>query len=445
MADGFPTGFLWGVATASYQIEGSPLADGAGASIWHRFAHTPRTIANGDTGDVACDSYRRWKDDVALMSELGIKSYRFSVAWGRIFPEGTGSVNEKGISFYERFVEALLNAGITPFVTLYHWDLPGALQDRGGWPNRDIAGWFSDYASVLFDRLGDRVRHWITLNEPLVTTNIAHILGAHAPGIRDVYAGLRAQHHQLLAHGMAVKALRASNRGGEIGITLVLTPALPATDSAADVAAAELHADHYHRSYLGPLFGRGYPDRVRVHFGRAWPEERAGDGELIAQPIDFLGINYYSRARVAHAPGHGLLGVRTLEPEGKKTDMGWVIDPQGFHDVLVWLRGEYPPLPIYITENGAAFPDVVDGNGQIEDPDREDYIRTHLQQLRRAISDGVDVRGYFLWSLLDNFEWSFGFSKRFGIVRVEPTDQRRTIKRSGRWYSNVIAANGTNL
>lgn len=439
----FPEGFLWGCATASYQIEGSPLADAAGVSIWHRFSHTPGNVERGETGDIACDHYRRWREDVALMRELGLKAYRFSVAWPRILPEGRGAVNAAGLAFYERLVDALLEAGIVPFVTLYHWDLPATLQDMGGWANRDVAGWFADYAAALFDRLGDRVRHWITLNEPWCVAHLGYIAGVHPPGMRDLWAGLRAAHHLLLAHGRAVQAFRArSVRGGQIGITVNLGPQHPASASQADRAAAERSHAYHNRLFLDPIFLGRYPELLTAWFGSAWPRVLDEDFREMATPIDFVGVNYYSRAVVAHEPGAGLLHTRTIPQPGLHTAMGWEVYPEGLYETLTWIREAYGDPLLFVTENGAAFEDRPDETGQVADDERLDYLRRHFHQAHRAIQDGVRLGGYFVWSLLDNFEWALGYSKRFGIVRVDFETQKRTIKKSGRWYAQVIAQNG---
>lgn len=446
----FPDGFLWGAATASYQIEGSPLADGAGPSIWHRFAHTPGTIRAGETGDVACDHYRRWREDVGLMRELGLKAYRFSMAWPRVLPDGRGKVNEPGLSFYDRLVDALLDAGIVPFVTLYHWDLPGALQDEGGWANRDVVGWFADYADLVFGRLGDRVRHFITLNEPLVVADAGHIAGVHAPGMRDLCAGMRAVHHLLLAHARAVQAFRASRAGdGEIGITLNLWPSHPASASPEDGAAAERSSAYNNRLFLDPIFRGCYPEVIvprlleALGSAEAWPGMQPGDLRQIQKPVDFLGINYYSRSVVQAAPGEGLLDSRPVRQAAPHTEMDWEVYPEGLYEILAWIRRTYGDTPVYVTESGAAYPDVVEpGSGMVNDDDRLAYLRDHFIQAHRAIQDGVDLRGYFVWSLLDNFEWAHGYSKRFGIVHVDFGTQRRTIKKSGRWYREVIERNG---
>ena len=437
----FPDGFLWGAATASYQIEGSPLADGAGASIWHRFSHTPGTTHNGDTGDVACDHYRRWQEDVALMREMGLKAYRFSISWPRVLPEGKGAVNPAGLDFYDRLVDALLEAGIEPMITLYHWDLPGALQDLGGWANREIVNWFGDYTQVMAQRLGDRVRLWATLNEPWVFTFLGYVQGYHAPGMRDLWAGLRAVHHALLAHGEAVARMRAIlPEQVRVGIVLNLAPQHPATDSEEDKAAAErVHAMN-NALFVEPLVKGTYPALAEQMVGFAWPKIQSGDMERIAQPIDFIGVNYYSRGIVKHAE-HGYLQAEGVGNEGAQyTDMGWEVYPDGLYEILQWVHSEAPQLSLYVTENGAAFRDELQ-DGRVADGQRLEYLRQHFTQAHRAIQDGVPLKGYFVWSLMDNFEWAYGYSKRFGIVYVDYATQRRIWKDSARWYQQVIAAN----
>jgi beta-glucosidase len=437
----FPDGFLWGAATASYQIEGSPLADGAGASIWHRFSHTPGTTHNGDTGDVACDHYRRWQEDVALMREMGLKAYRFSISWPRVLPEGKGAVNPAGLDFYDRLVDALLEAGIQPMITLYHWDLPGALQDLGGWANREIVNWFGDYTQVVAQRLGDRVRLWATLNEPWVFTFLGYVQGYHAPGMRDLWAGLRAVHHALLAHGEAVARMRAIlTEQARVGIVLNLAPQHPAIDSEEDKAAAErVHAMN-NALFVEPLVKGTYPALAEQMVGFAWPKIQSGDMERIAQPIDFIGVNYYSRGIVKHAE-HGYLQAEGVGNEGAQyTDMGWEVYPDGLYEILQWVHSEAPQLSLYVTENGAAFRDELQ-DGRVADGQRLEYLRQHFTQAHRAIQDGVPLKGYFVWSLMDNFEWAYGYSKRFGIVYVDYATQRRIWKDSARWYQQVIAAN----
>ena len=438
----FPEGFIWGAATSSYQIEGSPLSDGAGPSIWHRFAHTHGNVLNGDTGDVACDHYRRYPEDVALMKEMGLKAYRLSVSWSRVFPEGKGRINERGLDFYDRLVDALMEAGVTPFVTLYHWDLPGALQDLGGWTNPDIADWFAQYTMAMYLRLGDRVAHWITLNEPWVTMNAGHIDGRHAPGMRDTFAGLKTARSLMLAHGRAVQTYRACGGKGDIGITLNLDRYHPATSSDEDRACAERSNAYIDRLFLDPIFKGSYPEELAEWFGDAWPAFDNEDMEVISTPIDFLGVNYYTRNVVAHKEGSGPLHAERVRQSAPHTVMDMEIYPEGMHDLLSWIRDAYGSPPMYITENGAPFEDRVTPSGEVDDGDRIDYLRLHFAQAHRAIQDGVDLRGYFVWSLMDNFEWAQGYSRRIGLVRVDYDTQRRIVKKSGRWYRDVIARNG---
>ena len=441
----FPDGFLWGAATAAHQIEGSPLADGAGPSIWTRFAHTPGMTLNGDTGDVACDHYRRWKQDVALMRELGLKAYRFSVSWSRIHPEGTGRVNPAGLDFYSRLVDELLENGIEPLVTLFHWDLPAALDDRGGWLNRDCADWFADYGTTLYRALDGRVKKWATLNEPWVVTDGGYLHGALAPGHRSRYEAPIAAHNLMRAHGAAVQAYRAEG-AHEMGLVVNIEPKYPASDSAEDAAAVRRAHAYMNEQFLHPaLLGR-YPDELKDIFGDAWPEWPAEDFALIRQPLDFVGINYYTRSVTAAGDSYPQRTAVVRQPLGTYTETGWEVFPQGLTDLLLWFKDTYGDLPVYITENGAAFfdPPVAEG-GRVRDPLRTDYLRKHLSAIHDAIAAGVDVRGYMAWSLLDNLEWSLGYSKRFGIVHVNYGTQERTPKDSARWYSKVIASNGRTL
>jgi beta-glucosidase len=442
----FPAGFLWGAATSAYQIEGSPLADGAGPSNWHRFAHTPGLTRNGDTGDVACDHYRRFRDDVALMRELGLTAYRFSISWSRVLPLGTGSVNAAGLAFYERLVDTLLENGIAPMATLYHWDLPAALDDRGGWLNPDIAHWFADYARVLFRALDDRVTMWVTLNEPWVVTDGGYLHGTLAPGHRNRYEAPIASHHLLRAHGAAVQAYRTEGRH-RIGLVVNLEPKYPASESAEDAAATRRADAYMNRQYLDPVFLGRYPDEMQEIFGDAWPAWPQHDFDLVRAKLDFLGINYYTR-NVTRADGAAwpvrATGVR--QDRAVYTETGWEVFPQGLTDTLTWVRSRYGDLPLYITENGAAFPDPASSAVPLpEDTQRVDYLRSHLRAVHTAIQGGCDVRGYFCWSLLDNLEWSLGFSKRFGIVHVDFATLQRTPKASARLYASVIASNGTVL
>lgn len=439
----FPDGFVWGAATSAYQIEGSPLADGAGPSIWQRFAHTPGMMNNGDTGDVACDHYRRMPEDVALMRDLGLKAYRFSVAWARVLPQGTGKVNPRGLDFYERLVDTLLANGIEPMLTLYHWDLPAALDDRGGWLNPDIAEWFAEYTSVMVRKLDDRVKRWVTLNEPWVVTDGGYLHGALAPGHRSRFEAPIASHQLLRAHGAAVKAYRALGKH-QIGIVVNIEPKYAASDSAEDLAATRRAEAYMNRQYLDPVFLGAYPEEMREIFGEAWPNWPAQDFELIKQPIDFLGVNYYTRAVTRHqSDAYPLNAVTVRQPQSTYTETGWEVHAQGFVDTLLRIKQRYGNPPVYITENGSAFydPPVVD-NEVHEDPLRVDYLRKHLKALHAAIQAGADVRGYMAWSLLDNLEWSLGFSKRFGILHVDFATQKRTPKASAKLYSQIIATNG---
>jgi beta-glucosidase len=442
----FPGGFLWGCATSAYQIEGSPLADGAGPSNWHRFAHTPGRVRDGENGDVACDQYRRWRDDVALMRALGMRAYRFSIAWSRILPEGRGPVNQAGLAFYDRLVDALLENGIQPMVTLYHWDLPAALDDRGGWLNPDSPGWFADYAQVVFRKLDDRVGLWTTLNEPWVVTDGGYLHGVLAPGHRSRYEPVIAAHHLLKAHGAAVQAYRAEGRNN-IGIVVNLEPKYPATQNPNDIAATARADAYMNRQFLDPVLLGRYPEEMREIFGDAWCEWAQDDLAQIRHAIDFVGVNYYTRSVARHDPRawpQRASGVP--QKRATRTETGWEVYPQGLTDVLNWVSTRYGRPPIYITENGAAFydPPVVDG-GRVKDPLRVAYLRAHLLAARAAMRQGVDLRGYFVWSLLDNFEWSHGYGKRFGIVHVDYATQQRTPKASARFYADVIASHGSVL
>ena len=439
----FPAGFLWGAATSAYQIEGSPLADGAGPSIWHRFSHTPGLTFNNETGDVACDHYNRYQSDVALMRELGLSSYRFSISWSRVLPEGTGRVNQRGLDFYRRLVDALVARGIKPMATLYHWDLPAALDDRGGWLNRDVAGWFAEFAGVMFRALDDRVTMWATLNEPWVVTDGGYLHGALAPGHRNLFEAPIATHNLMRAHGAAVAAYRAAGNHA-IGLVVNLEPKYPASTSEEDLAATRRADAYMNRQYLDPVFRGSYPDEMREIFGEAWPEFPESDFEQIRLPIDFLGINYYKRGLTRHDSEQRVERASlVLNSSATYTDLGWEVYPQGLTDILVWVRDRYGAMPLYVTENGAAFADPPSAKeATVGDPLRVDYLRGHLLAARDAIDRGVDLRGYFAWSLLDNFEWAYGFSKRFGIVHVDYATQKRTPKASAKFYSEVIRNNG---
>jgi len=436
----FPPGFRFGVATAAYQIEGAVDADGRGESIWDRFCAVPGAIANGDTGARACDHYHRWRSDLDLMAAMRIESYRFSIAWPRVQPAGRGAANAKGLDFYRRLVEGLHERGIEPIATLYHWDLPQALQDAGGWSRRDTAERFAEYAALTAERLGDVVTQWITHNEPWVVAFLGHAEGIKAPGTRDWHTALRVAHHLLLSHGLAVPLIREHAAGAQVGIALNLIPVRAQSTAAEDVEAAARVDGHHNRWFLDPLLRGSYPRDMLEYFERRFgplSALRDGDFELIGEPIDFLGVNYYMPARVRAGHARHPLKAETVDPHPPTTAMGWEVDPGGLHEVLLRVRREYGELPLYITENGAAFDDVVD-NGLVEDPERVAYVEHHLAALRRAIEDGVDVRRYCLWSLLDNFEWEQGYEKRFGIVHVDFDTQRRVPKRSGLWYRDYI-------
>ena len=439
----FPAEFLWGSATSAYQIEGSPLADGAGPSIWQRFCHTPNLVRDGDTGDVACDHYRRYREDIALMRSLGMNAYRFSISWSRILPTGRGTVNRAGLDFYERLVDALLQNGIEPMVTLYHWDLPAALDDRGGWLNPDIAHWFADYAATVFRKLDDRVKLWATLNEPWVVMDGGYLHGVLAPGHRNRFEAPIATHQLLRAHGAAVSAYRAEGKH-RIGIVVNLEPKYPASDVAAD-RAATVRADAYmNRQYLDPVLLGRYPEELTEIFGDAWPAWPAEDFKSIHQPIDFVGVNYYTRNVTRFdATAWPLRAAPMRQKQAIYTETGWEVFAQGLTDVLVWIKERYGNPRIYVTENGAAFFDPPTAtNDRVADPLRVDYMRQHVTAIHAAREARVDLHGYFAWSLLDNFEWSHGYSKRFGIVHVDFENQKRTPKDSARFYSQVIATRG---
>ena len=443
-ARSLPPGLRLGVATAAYQIEGAADEDGRGPSIWDTFCAVPGAVVNGDSGAVACDHYHRWEDDLDLMAGLGIESYRFSIAWPRVQPDGRGPLNAPGVGFYRRLVEGLLERGIEPMATLYHWDLPQALQDGGGWAARDTAERFAEYAGHMGDALGDVVAGWITHNEPWVVAFLGHAAGRKAPGVRDWPTALTVSHHLLLSHGLAVDALRARVPAGTpLGITLNLAPMRPADPgSAADRDVARRADGHQNRWFLDPVLRGAYPrDLVAFYEGRFGriAAVREGDLERIARPLDFLGINYYFPARVA-ADDREPLGFRTVPGAGRLTSMGWDVDADGLHELLLRVRADYGDVPIAITENGAAFDDGPVTNGLLDDPERVAFLDEHLGALARAAAEGVDVRRYYAWSLMDNFEWEHGYEKRFGIVHVDYATQERIPKRSGLWYRDLIAS-----
>ncbi len=434
----FPPGFVWGAATAAYQTEGAATEDGRGESIWDRFTSVPGRIANGDTGRVACDSYHRYHEDVRLMRGLGLDAYRFSIAWPRVLPEGRGAVNPAGLDFYDRLVDDLLAHGIEPFPTLYHWDLPQALEDRGGWPARETVEAFAEYVEVVAGRLGDRVAHWITQNEPWVISWLGYGRGEHAPGRRSDRDALAAAHHVLLSHGRAVEILRRECPEAKVGITIDVIPMHPLTPSAADVAATREEDGFRNRWILDPVLRGAYPEDMTRRFARILPPVEDGDMAAIAAPLDFLGVNYYRRHVVA-AGTNGTGPVVVDVPGGEHTDMGWEVYPDGLYELLVRMHDEYAPPPLYVTENGAAFGDTR-RNGTVDDPERTSYIARHVSSIARAIEHGVSVDGYFVWSLLDNFEWARGYAARFGLVYVDYETLERVPKASYNWYRDFIAA-----
>ena len=435
----FPPGFVLGTATAAYQIEGAVAEDGRGPSIWDTFSHTPGAIRGGDTGDVACDSYHRYAEDVRLLAGLGTQAYRFSISWPRVQPDGRGQVNPAGLDHYSRLVDALLAAGIAPAATLYHWDLPQPLQDAGGWLARDTADRFADYAAVVAGALGDRMRMWITLNEPVVVTWNGHIEGSHAPGLRLGSGAFPVAHHLLLAHGRAVPVLRAATPDVPVGITNNYGPSHPASPAEADVAAARLQDVLRNRLYTDPVLLGGYPEEVAALIGDTVVD---GDLESISAPLDFLGVNYYFPELVRADPDAVFGGAPVPWPGAPRTSFDWPVVPDGMRETLVSLRERYGAglPPVYVTENGAAYADAVGPDGTVHDPDRVSYLDGHLRAVRAAMDAGVTVRGYFCWSLLDNFEWAEGFSQRFGLVHVDFGTQRRTPKTSYGWYRDLIAA-----
>ena len=431
----FPHNFLWGAATASYQIEGAWNEDGKGESIWDRFSHTPGKIEDNSTGDVACDHYRRYEEDIALMRFLGLKAYRFSVSWPRVIPLGRGRVNPRGLDFYDRLVDALCAANIEPFLTLYHWDLPQALQDEGGWENRNTCHAFADYAALMVKRLGDRVKFWTTFNEPGVVAFDGNLIGEHAPGIQDPRVAFQVAHHLMVAHGLAAQAIRAVNPNVNIGIVLNLWMADPASEDPADTAAANAAWERSETLFLDLIFNGHYPISAYELVGDNMPKVQDGDMALIAQKLDYLGVNSYSRNLVSAE------GNIDPVPGSEYTEMGWEVCAPALRRLLNRINKDYRLPPIYITENGAAFKDEVSADGKVHDERRLDYLKNHFIQTRLAMQDGADVHGYFVWSLLDNFEWGHGYTKRFGIVRVDYETQERTVKDSGEWYSKVIASN----
>ncbi|MDL4774909.1 GH1 family beta-glucosidase [Actinomadura xylanilytica] len=453
----FPAGFRWGAATAAYQVEGAAAEDGRGPSVWDTFCRTPGKVLGGDTGDVAADHYHRFGEDVGLMSGIGLNAYRFSISWPRVQPDGSGAFNQAGLDFYRRLADALLEAGVEPWPTLYHWDLPQPLEDAGGWPERDTAHRFADYAAGVHAALGDRVRHWTTVNEPWCAAFLGYASGEHAPGRREPAGSLMAAHHLLLGHGLAVHAMRDRLPGNRFGAAVNLYAVSPATDDEADADAARRIDGLQNRLFLDPLLNGRYPEDVLADLAPHGFAPDPADLPVINQPLDQLGVNYYTRHTVsgrpgeatqavsspfsAHSPWVGSESVRFVTRGRPVTGMGWEIDDRGLHEVLTRLHREYPAVPLYITENGAGYDETPDG-GTVHDAGRIAYLDAHLRACHDAISDGVPLRGYFTWSLLDNFEWAWGYSKRFGLVRVDYATQRRTPKDSARWYAAVIRRGG---
>ncbi len=439
----FPNHFLWGTATASYQIEGAWNEEGKGESIWDRFTHTPGKIFQGDTGDVACDHYHQWQDDIQLMKNLGMQAYRFSVSWPRVLPQGRGRVNERGLDFYSRLVDGLLEANIVPFVTLYHWDLPQALQDEGGWPDRRTAEAFVEYADVMSRALGDRVKHWITHNEPWCSGLLSYQIGEHAPGWQNWPAAIAASHHLLLSHGWAVPVIRRNIPEAEVGITLNFTPAYPASSSRADFEATRFFDGYFNRWFTDPVYGLHYPADMVADYTRlgylphGLDFVQPGDMDAIATRTDFLGVNYYTREVCRDKTAADNLPP-TLLADLPRTEMNWEVFPQGLYDLLNRLHFHYGVRKLYITENGVSYGDGPDGNGQVADTRRIEYLREHFAAAHHALQNGVPLAGYFVWSFMDNFEWAKGYAQRFGLVHVDYDTLVRTPKDSALWYRDVI-------
>lgn len=436
----FPDDFAFGVATAAYQIEGAATEDGRGLSIWDTFSHTAGKVRHGDTGDIACDHYHRTDEDLDLLVDVGVNAYRFSVAWPRVVPDGRGPVNQKGLDFYRRLVDELRSRNISPMATLYHWDLPQGLQDTGGWEKRDTASRFAEYTAVVADELGDVVDRWITLNEPWCSAFVGHLEGRHAPGATSLTSALSASHHLLLGHGLSVQALRAANVRGEVGITLNLCD-VHAADEAGRAAASRIDGNE-NRWFLDPLFRGAYPaDMMSWYADRAdLSAIRAEDSVVIAQPLDFLGVNYYEQHEVVDDPEERLHNARKLTPTPPITDSGIAVRPDGLANILRRISSDYTNLPLYVTENGAAYFDYATPEGAVDDVERVDFLEQHFAAVHDCITSGVDVRGYYVWSFMDNFEWAEGYRLRFGIVHVDYPSQRRTIKASGQWYRALIAS-----
>ncbi|RKX55208.1 MAG: beta-glucosidase [Thermotoga sp.] len=437
----FPEDFLWGASTSAFQIEGSPFANGAGQSIWYRYAHTPGNILNGDTPDIACDHYNRWKEDISLMKKLGLRGYRFSISWPRIYPEGRGKINEAALDFYDHLIDELLNANIEPVVMLYHWDLPGALQDVGGWTNDDIVKWYEEYANTLFKKFSDRVKKWLTFDEPLSFVAGGYLTGEMPPGLKDIYATGHAMQNVLLAHANTVKLYHNEYYNGKIGITIGIKPIYPASNSSADKKAVK-RVSFINQLFLDPIFFGKYPKDAKKYFN---DDELASilcgnDFVKVKCPMDFLAVNYFSRGVVKNDPRIPILGASEVKTDAQYTETNWEVYPEGIYDVLKWVHERYNPREIYITSNGSAFTDKVERES-VHDKNRLEYLKAHIIQTHRAIQEGINLRGYFVWSLMDNFELKSGYSKRFGLIYVDYPTQKRIIKDSGKWYAKTISNN----
>ena len=429
--------FVWGVATSSFQIEGAAHEDGRGPSIWDTFCRVPGKVANGDTGEIACDHYHRYNEDLDLMKWMGVDAYRFSVAWSRVIPNGVGPINQAGLDFYDRLIDGALERGIQPWITMYHWDLPQALQDRGGWNNREVVKWFEEYANVLTNEFGDRVKHWMTLNEPLCSAWIGHLYGDMAPGITDLQTALNASHHLLMSHGIASQVTRTNVKDSKVGIVINVTPAVPATDSDDDRRASKLADGFDNRWFLNPVFGQPYPADVIEVLGKS-PQIETGDMSLINQPMDFLGVNFYFRQTIASNPQGSPLPIKNIRRENvKRTAMDWEVHAPAFEEILTRIHRDYKPKEIYITENGSAWDDEII-SGEINDEERISYLKSHLDAIFAAKKEGAPIQGYFAWSFMDNFEWAYGYDKRFGLVYVDYKTQKRTPKKSAHYYRELL-------
>lgn len=437
----FPEGFLWGISNSAYQTEGAWNEDGRGESIWDRFSHTPGNINNGDTGDVACDHYHRYKEDVALLKELGIQAYRTSISWSRVIPKGKGEINRAGLDFYNRLVDELLDAGIEPWICLYHYDLPQALQDEGGWANRNIVQYFADYAELMGRELGDRVKRWAIFNEPRCTAWLGHFFGNHAPGIKNLEMALKVSHNLNLTLGKAIQTLKDIDRNFQVGTIVDFTAVHPASDDEKDREAARKFSDFWNRWFTDPVFKGEYPPLAN-EIGMKPDQE---DMDLIKQPLDFLGVNYYTRHFVAHDPLNPLTRTKVVRKNVPLTTKGWEIYPDGLYEILTWLRRDYGNPMLYVTETGAAFEDTVIEDGMVQDDNRIAFLRDHIAATYRAIEDGVRVGGYFIWTLTDNLEWADGYSQRFGLVRTDYQTLKRIPKKSFYWYKQVTQDNGVTL